>query len=87
MRTDEIIKKDLIQFLRLCITYTNGSLERKIKRIDSMTESEIEKITIEIDKWKSYKQFTEHTIKELLQGELDSWIENLYNPDFDPSPE
>ena len=32
------------------------------------------------------KQFTEHTIKELLKGDLDEWIENLNNPDFKPIP-
>ena len=87
MRHSEIIKKDIVQFLRLCITYTDDSLERKLKRIESLTEPEIQKTITEIEKWKTYKQFTEHTIDELLNGELDKWIENLHDSEFDPSPE
>ena len=41
---------------------------------------------MKLKKWESYKQFTEHTIKELLKGDLDEWIENLNNPDFKPIP-
>ena len=87
MRQHEEIKEDIIKFLNLCITYSEGSLNRKAKRLARLSEEDkIEMAKNEIKKWESYKQFTEHTIKELLKGDLDEWIENLNNPDFKPSP-
>ena len=86
MRQQEEIKHDIIKFLNLCITYSEGSLSRKKKRLVGLSEDKIEMAKNEIKKWESYKQFTEHTIKELLKGDLDEWIENLNNPDFKPIP-
>ncbi len=86
MRKNEEIKEDIIQFLKLCINYSEDSLERKAKRLVGLPEDKIVAAKIEIEKWESYKQFTEHTIKELLKGDLDEWILNLHNPDFKPSP-
>ena len=87
MRQHEEIKEDIIKFLNLCITYSEGSLNRKTKRLARLSEEDkIEMAKNEIKKWQSYKQFTEHTIKELLKGDLDEWIENLNNPDFKPIP-
>ena len=87
MRQHEEIKEDIIKFLNLCITYSQGSLNRKTKRLAGLSEEyKIEIAKNEIKKWESYKQFTEHTIKELLKGDLDEWIENLNNPDFKPIP-
>ena len=87
MRQHEEIKEDIIKFLNLCITYSEGSLNRKAKRLARLSEEDkIEMAKNEIKKWESYKQFTEHTIKELLNGDLDEWIENLNNPDFKPIP-
>ncbi|MAO70295.1 MAG: hypothetical protein CL983_04355 [Euryarchaeota archaeon] len=87
MRQHEEIKEDIIKFLNLCITYSEGSLNRKAKRLARLSEEDkIEMAKNEIKKWESYKQFTEHTIKELLKGDLDEWIENLNNPDFKPIP-
>ena len=87
MRQHEEIKEDIIKFLNLCITYSEGSLNRKTKRLERLSEEDkIEMAKNEIKKWESYKQFTEHTIKELLKGDLDEWIENLNNPDFKPIP-
>ena len=87
MRQHEEIKEDIIKFLNLCITYSEGSLNRKAKRLARLSEEDkIEMTKNEIKKWESYKQFTEHTIKELLKGDLDEWIENLNNPDFKPIP-
>ena len=87
MRQHEEIKEDIIKFLNLCITYSEGSLNRKTKRLARLSEEDkIEMAKNEIKKWESYKQFTEHTIKELLKGDLDEWIENLNNPDFKPIP-
>ncbi|MAT48841.1 MAG: hypothetical protein CMA27_03315 [Euryarchaeota archaeon] len=79
-------KKDIIQFLKHCITYTNNSLERKSKRLEKLNEEEMELAKIEIEKWEIYKQFTEHTINELSSGDLDEWINNLHNPEFSPNP-
>ena len=87
MRQHEEIKEDIIKFLNLCITYSEGSLSRKTKRLARLSEEgKIEMAKNEIKKWESYKQFTEHTFKELLKGDLDEWIENLNNPDFKPIP-
>ena len=85
-RNNKEIKEDIIQFLKLCITYSEESLERKTKRLGGLSEEKIEIAKNEIKKWESYKQFTEHTIKELLKGDLDEWIKNLHNPDFNPRP-
>ena len=86
MRQHKEIKEDIIRFLKLCISYSDDSLNRKRKRLAGLSEDKIETAKNEIKKWESYKQFTEHTIKELLKGDLDEWIENLNNPDFKPIP-
>ena len=71
MRQHEEIKEDIIKFLNLCITYSEGSLNRKAKRLARLSEEDkIEMAKNEIKKWESYKQFTEHTIKELLPESL-----------------
>ena len=51
-----------------------------------MNEQEIKKIDHEIKKWENYKEFTEYTIDEIENGKLDHWIENLHNPNFQPTP-
>ena len=79
-------KKDIIQFLKFCVTYTNSSLERKSKRLENLNEEEMEIAKIEIEKWEIYKQFTEYTINELSSGDLDEWINNLHNPEYIPNP-
>ena len=86
MRDSELIKKDVIQFLQLCVDYSTGSLERKLDRKQNMNAQEIKDIDDEIEKWKTYKEFTKYTIDEIIEGKLDHWIENLYNPDFQPTP-
>ena len=86
MDKNEEIKNNIVQFLRLCINYTNDSLKRKSKRLENLTREEIEVAMVEIEKWENYKQFTEYTIKELLNGELDEWITRLDDPEFNPGP-
>jgi len=86
MDENEEIKYNIVQFLRLCVNYTNDSLERKSKRLENLTNLEIDAAMAEIEKWKSYKQFTEYTIKELLDGELDEWIIRLHDTEFKPGP-
>ena len=53
-------------FLRKCVTYANDSIKRKRDRGDSEEE---------IEKWETYRDFTEHALKEVSNGELDEWLE------------
>ena len=86
MKENEDIKHNIVQFLRLCVIYTNDSLERKSKRLGNLTAKDFENARKEIEKWENYKEFTEYTIKELLDGELDEWIDRLHDPEFKPGP-
>ena len=53
-------------FLRKCVTYANDSIKRKRDRGDSEKE---------IEKWETYRDFTEHAVMEVSNGELDEWLE------------
>ena len=53
-------------FLRKCVTYANDSIKRKRDRGDSEEEIEI---------WVNYREFTEHAVMEVSNGELDEWLE------------
>ena len=53
-------------FLRKCVTYANDSIKRKRDRGDSEGE---------IEKWENYRDFTEHAVMEVSNGELDEWLE------------
>ena len=53
-------------FLRKCVTYANDSIKRKRYRGDSEEE---------IEKWETYRDFTEHAVMEVSNGELDEWLE------------
>ena len=53
-------------FLRKCVTYANDSIKRKRDRGDSEEE---------IEKWETYRDFTEHAVMEVSNGELDKWLE------------
>ena len=53
-------------FLRKCVTYANDSIKRKRDRGDSEEE---------IEKWETYRDFTEHAVMEVSNGELDEWLE------------
>ena len=53
-------------FLRKCVTYANDSIKRKRDRGDSEEE---------IEKWETYRDFTEHALMEVSNGELDEWLE------------
>lgn len=86
MKGSEEVKKNIIKFLKLCVKYTNNSLERKNQRLEQMDSESIIALQKEIEKWKTYKQFTEYTIEEISNGDLDEWIKNLDNPDFNPIP-
>ena len=56
----------VVSFLRKCVTYANDSINRKRDRGDSEEE---------IEKWKNYRDFTEHAVMEVSNGELDQWLE------------
>ena len=53
-------------FLRKCVTYADDSIKRKRARGDSEEE---------IGKWETYRDFTEHAVMEVSNGELDEWLE------------
>ena len=53
-------------FLRKCVIYANDSIKRKRDRGDSEEE---------IEKWETYRDFTEHAVMEVSNGELDEWLE------------
>ncbi|MEC7425640.1 MAG: hypothetical protein VX788_01950 [Candidatus Thermoplasmatota archaeon] len=53
-------------FLRKCVTYADDSIKRKRDRGDSEEE---------IVKWETYRDFTEHAVMEVSNGELDEWLE------------
>ncbi|RAH16328.1 MAG: hypothetical protein CMB56_000925 [Methanobacteriota archaeon] len=86
MTESDEVKKKIIQFLKLCVNYADKSLNRKKDRLENLDLEHLNSAKKEIEKWKTYKQFTEYTIKELSDGDLDEWINNLDNPDFNPSP-
>ena len=56
----------VVSFLRKCVTYANDSINRKRDRGDSEEE---------IEKWENYRDFTEHAVMEVSNGELDEWLE------------
>ena len=86
MDEKEYIKKTIIQFLNLCVNYSEGSINRKTKRLENLIGKDLDSANKELEKWKNYKQFTEYTIKEILSGDLDEWIDNIDNPEFNPTP-
>ena len=53
-------------FLARCIDYADNSIARKRKRGDS------EKV---IGEWETYREFTEHALKEVESGVLDKWFD------------
>ena len=53
-------------FLRKCVIYADDSINRKRDRGDSQEE---------IEKWENYRDFTEHAVMEVSNGELDQWLE------------
>ena len=48
------------------MTYADDSIKRKRDRGDSEEE---------IVKWETYRDFTEHAVMEVSNGELDEWLE------------
>ena len=58
-------RKFIAAFLEKCVVYANESIERKRGRGDDEAE---------IAKWTAYRDFTEHAFKEVMSGDLDSWL-------------
>jgi|TARA_B100000959_G_scaffold285976_1_gene362700 hypothetical protein len=49
------------------VRYANDSIERKRERGDDEGD---------IAKWLAYRDFTDHAIMEVSNGDLDSWLED-----------
>ena len=58
-------RKLVANFLRMCVSYADDSIARKEER----GEGE------EIAKWIAYRDFTKHAVTEVINGDLDSWLE------------
>ncbi len=56
----------IAKFLERCVRYANDSIARKESRGEEPEE---------ISKWITYRDFTEHALMEVRNGELDSWLE------------
>ena len=56
----------IANFLRKCVTYSNDSISRKIARGEEESE---------IAKWEIYRDYTDHAVREVLDGDLDDWLE------------
>ena len=56
----------IANFLRKCVTYSNDAISRKIARGEEESE---------IAKWETYRDFTDHAVREVLDGDLDDWLE------------
>ena len=55
----------VVSFLRRCVKYANASIDRKRDK----GEEE------EVVKWVAYRDFTDHAVMEVSNGDLDSWLE------------
>ena len=65
MSTEE--NRNLVaRFLEKCIKYANESISRKESRGEEPGE---------ITKWITYRDFTEHALMEVRNGDLDCWLE------------
>ncbi len=53
-------------FLKQCVRYANDSIGRKRDRGEGEEE---------ISRWVAYRDFTEHSVMEVSNGDLDSWLE------------
>ena len=59
-------RRELVaEFLRRCVIYAEESISRKRDR--GVLEEEI-------SKWESYRDFTEHAVSEVENGDPDDWL-------------
>ena len=70
----EEVRTAITKFLEMCVAYSDDSIKRKNARLEKNMSAELKE---EIVKWVNYRDFTEHAIKEVLDGELDDWLENI----------
>jgi hypothetical protein len=65
---DKNERRKLVEvFLQRCVTYADATIKRKKERRGEEGE---------IARWVAYRDFTEHAVKEVASGELDSWLED-----------
>jgi hypothetical protein len=65
---DTPARRKLVEsFLHRCVAYANASIERRQQRGDDEAE---------IARWVAYRDFTEHAVREVASGDLDSWLED-----------
>ncbi len=70
----EEVRTAITKFLEMCVTYADDSIKRKNVRLEENMSAELKE---EIVKWINYRDFTEYAIKEVQEGELDDWLENI----------
>ena len=65
---DKNQRRKLVEvFLQRCVAYADATIKRKKERGGEEGE---------IARWVAYRDFTEHAVKEVASGELDTWLED-----------
>ena len=67
-------RKVVSRYLRRCVTYSDASIARKLKREEDPNE---------IARWQAFREFTAYSASEMESGALDSW---LTDEEGDPPP-
>ena len=67
-------RKVVSRYLRRCVTYSDASIARKVKREEDPEE---------IARWKAFREFTAYSATEIESGALDTW---LTDEEGDPPP-
>ena len=67
-------RKVVSRYLRRCVTYSDASIARKVKREEDPTE---------IARWQAFREFTAFSATEIESGALDTW---LTDEEGDPPP-
>ena len=67
-------RKVVSRYLRRCVTYSDASIARKVKREEDPSE---------IARWQAFREFTAYSATEIESGALDTW---LTDEEGDPPP-
>ena len=67
-------RKVVSRYLRRCVTYSDASIARKLKREEDPNE---------IARWQAFREFTAYSASEMESGALDTW---LTDEEGDPPP-
>ena len=67
-------RKVVSRYLRRCVTYSDASIARKLKREEDPSE---------IARWQAFREFTAYSASEMESGALDTW---LTDEEGDPPP-